>query len=208
MIVADASPLIHLSKIGRLGLLKRLYDTVLIPKGVWEEVVAQAKGRPGASEVERGIAEGWIKVAKVSVPKTLQTEGTFGADGEVIALAEKRHLPLILNDRAVAAIARTHGVRVVWLTQALIDAVEKSEVSSGEASAILRELVRAGLRIRSEVLAEVFHLIEERGKKKTSRVRSGRKWGRETFPDSGEATFGVDKGRVKPFREEDRGEDR
>jgi predicted nucleic acid-binding protein len=208
LIVADASPLIHLSKIGRLGLLKRLYRTTLIPNGVWDEVVTQAKGRPGASEVERGHAEGWIKTVRVVNPKALETEGAFGADGEVIALAEKRQIPLLLNDRAVAAIARTHGVRVVWLTRALIEAVEKNVLSSEEASLILRELVRAGLRVRSEVLAEVFHLIEDRGKKKPSRVRSGQKRGRETLPDAGEPTFGADRGRVKPFREKDRGEDR
>ena len=208
MIVADASPLIHLSKIGRLGLLKRLYGTILIPNGVWDEVVTQAKGRPGASEVERGHAEGWIKTIGVVVPKALETEGAFGADGEVIALAEKRQVPLLLNDRAVAAIARTHRVRVVWLTRALVEAIEKNVVSYEEASLILRELVRAGLRVRSEVLAEVFHLIEDRRKKKPSRVRSGQKRGRETLPDEGEATFGADRGCVKPFREKDRGEDR
>jgi len=127
---------------------------------------------------------------------------------EVIALAEKRQVPLLSNDRAVAAIARTHRVRVVWLTRALVEAVEKNGVSSEEASLILRELVRAGLRVRSEVLAEIFHLIEDRGKRKPSRARSGRKWRRKTFPDAGEATFGADRGRVKPFREGDRGEDR
>jgi predicted nucleic acid-binding protein len=166
LIVADASPLIHLSKIGKLEILKKLYGKILIPNGVWDEVVTHAEGRPGASEVKRGLAEGWIKVARVIVPKVLEAEGTFGADGEVIALAEKRQAPLLLNDRAVAAIARTHGVRVVSLTRALVEAVEKSVVSSEDATVILRELVRAGLRVRSEVLAEVFHLLEERGRKR------------------------------------------
>lgn len=163
MIVADASPLIHLSRIGRLELLRRLYGTVLIPKGVWEEVVTQAAGRPGASETRSGQAEGWIKIVSVSAPRELEDEGAFGADGEVIALAEKRKIPLLLNDRAVAAIARTHGVQTVWLTQALVAAVEKRLVSGDEAHTVLRELIRAGLRVRSEVLAEVFHIIDQRG---------------------------------------------
>jgi hypothetical protein len=78
-------------------------------------------------------------------------------------------LPLT-NDRAVAAIAKTHGIPVVWLTGALVEAVEKEIVSSEEARIVVRELVRAGLRVRSEVLAEVFHLLEERGTKKTAKV--------------------------------------
>lgn len=166
MIVADASPLIHLSKIGRLELLKKLYGTVLVPKGVWDEVVAQADGRPGASEVQSGLGEGWIKIVRASAPKVLEAEGAFGADAEVIALAEKRQASLLLNDRAVAAIARTHGVRVVWLTQSLVEAVEREVLSAEESRLILRELVRTGLRVRSEVLAEIFHLLGERGRKK------------------------------------------
>ena len=161
MIVADSSPLIHLSKIGRLQLLKKLYGTILIPKGVWDEVVTEARGRPGGSEVERGVEEGWIRTRRVSVSKTLEAEGAEGADGEVIALARERKMPVLTNDRPLAMISRTHGVRVVWLTQALIEAVENRILSAREGRAILRELVGAGLRVRSEVLTEVVHLMEQ-----------------------------------------------
>jgi uncharacterized protein len=166
LIVADASPLIHLSKIGQLELLRKIYGVILIPDGVYKEVVAQAEGRPGASEVEAGIVKGWIKTTRVSVPRVLAVEGASGADGEVIALAENKRTALLTNDRAVGAIARTHGVRVVWLTRTLVEALENQIVSSEEARHIITELVRAGLRVRSEVLTEVFHLIEGRGKKK------------------------------------------
>lgn len=40
MIVCDAAPLIYLSKVGRLELLKRLYGQVLIPQGVLNEEVS------------------------------------------------------------------------------------------------------------------------------------------------------------------------
>lgn len=166
MIVADASPLIHLSKIGRLEILRKLYGTILIPNAVFDEVVEQAKGRPGASEVETGIEKGWIKTVRVSVPGRVKAEGAVGADGEVIVLADSRRLPLLTNDRAVAAIAKTHGLTVAWLTGAIVEAVEKDVVSSEGARVLLREMIRTGLRVRSEVLAEVYHLIEERSKRK------------------------------------------
>ncbi len=50
--------------------------------------------------------------------------------------------------------------------------------------------------------------LPARRKGASLKVHSGRNRGRETFPDAGEATFGADRGRVKPFSEEDRGEDR
>ncbi len=161
MIVGDSSPLIHLSRIGRLQLLRKVYGTILIPRGVWDEVVGQGEGRPGGSEVQIGVEEGCIRIEKVSVTRRLEAEGAEGADAEVIALARQRRIPLLSNDRTLAAIARPAGVRVIWLTQALVEAVEKRVLSSREARVVLRELVGSGLRVRSEVLAEIVHLSEQ-----------------------------------------------
>lgn len=166
MIIVDAAPLIYLSKIGRLELLKSVYDRILVPEGVWREVVVEAQGRPGASEVESGRDEGWIKVSKATVSVVLDAEGIVGADREVIALAKARRLPLLTNDRALAMVARTHGVRVIWVTQALVKAVERKAVSASEGRLLLRDLVRAGLRVKSEVLAEIVHLLEEAEKRR------------------------------------------
>ena len=40
LIIADASPLIGLAKIGRLGILRGLAREVWIPRAVWLEVTA------------------------------------------------------------------------------------------------------------------------------------------------------------------------
>lgn len=58
--IADSSPLISLSIIGELGLLPRLYQRVVIPNAVWDEVVVQGVGLPGAKPVSRC---GWLEVA-------------------------------------------------------------------------------------------------------------------------------------------------
>jgi hypothetical protein len=71
-------------------------------------------------------------------------------------------LPLLTNDRALATIAPTAGVEAKWLTQAVIEASRTRILSTREAHSLLRDLVRAGLRIRSEVLAEAMHMIEDR----------------------------------------------
>ena len=162
MIVADSASLIYPSKMGRLDLLKKLYGKIVISQGVWDEVATEAQERPGASELETGASEGWIKVEKVSLPKRLLDEGAEGVDAEVIALAKKMSLPLLTNDRALATTARTAGVETKWLTQAVIEASRTRILSTREARGLLRDLVRVGLRIRSEVLAEAVHMIEDR----------------------------------------------
>ena len=43
-----------------LELISRLYRRILIPPAVWREVVEESDGRPGALEMERAVAAGWM----------------------------------------------------------------------------------------------------------------------------------------------------
>ena len=56
-VVVDAGPLLALSKLGLLWILPRLYESVLVPSAVHEEVVLQglARGYPDASVVQQAI---------------------------------------------------------------------------------------------------------------------------------------------------------
>src|SRR5260370_40028191 len=58
--VIDSSPLNHLAKIEALELISRLYSRTLIPPAVWQEVVEESDGRPGAVEMQRAVAAGWM----------------------------------------------------------------------------------------------------------------------------------------------------
>ena len=40
-------------------LISRLYSRILIPPAVWREVVEES-GRPGAVEIQRAVAAGWM----------------------------------------------------------------------------------------------------------------------------------------------------
>ena len=52
LVLSDASTLIHLAAIGRLTLLRELYQKITIPSAVWREVVEEGKGRVGTKEIE------------------------------------------------------------------------------------------------------------------------------------------------------------
>jgi len=56
-VVSNASPLINLARIGKLGLLRDLYEELTIPEAVWREVVVEGAGQPGADEIESAA---WI----------------------------------------------------------------------------------------------------------------------------------------------------
>ena len=58
LVIADASPLILLAKIGRLELLVALADQVWVPAAVWREVVSRGEGRPEVAEIVTRFASG------------------------------------------------------------------------------------------------------------------------------------------------------
>ncbi len=50
IVVADAGPLIGMARIAHLSLVKRLYNSILIPPRVFEELKISS-GKPGAKVV-------------------------------------------------------------------------------------------------------------------------------------------------------------
>jgi len=51
-VVSNASPLINLSRIGKIDLLHSLFGNIMIPVAVWNEVVVEGEGLPGAANVK------------------------------------------------------------------------------------------------------------------------------------------------------------
>lgn len=64
LVVADASPLIGLASAGTLDLLRHLFGGVAITSTVRDEVLADGQ-RPGASELDAAIRNGWITVMPI-----------------------------------------------------------------------------------------------------------------------------------------------
>ena len=64
-VVCNSSPLMWLSKAGRLGLLKRLYGRVIVPEEVHRETVEKGLGDGFADAfvIKEAVNEGWVEVS-------------------------------------------------------------------------------------------------------------------------------------------------
>ena len=60
MVVCDSAPIIHLSRVGRLDLLRDLFPETVIFASVYREVVTEARRlhKPGVSTIEGALKEG------------------------------------------------------------------------------------------------------------------------------------------------------
>lgn len=73
--VINSSPLISLSLVGKLDLLGKLYDEVIVPKSVYDEVVVKGKGKVG-SECLKEIKQFVIIAAQNIALKDTYAKGT------------------------------------------------------------------------------------------------------------------------------------
>jgi predicted nucleic acid-binding protein len=97
IIVSNSTPLIALSKIGKLELLREYFGVVHIPKEVYDEVVTRGKNLFGAMEVKNAD---WIKVEEVR--NKIAVESLLGyigqGEAEAIIVAKERNTKLLLID--------------------------------------------------------------------------------------------------------------
>lgn len=63
IVVSDTSPITNLAAIGQLDLLRQLYNSVIIPQAVYNEMVGVDKVVPGALEVQ---TLDWIQTQTVA----------------------------------------------------------------------------------------------------------------------------------------------
>jgi len=156
-VVSNATPLIYLAKIGKIGLLKGVFGQVLIPEEVQMEVVDRGKerGEKDVPLVEKAIREGWLRVLRtelIEVPIKLEV-----GELAVLSLAKAQGVREILVDEASARMA----ARLLDLTPRgtvfiLLKALEKDQIDLEEFLHILDELVKQGFRLKEEVFIEAI----------------------------------------------------
>jgi predicted nucleic acid-binding protein len=99
IVVADSTVLIFLSAIGRFDLLVSLYGGIVIPDGVYDEVVTRGAGRWGADETATAAWIGRQTVADLTKATDLLSHLGRG-ESEVILLAEELAADLVIMDEA------------------------------------------------------------------------------------------------------------
>lgn len=96
-VISDASPIVNLSRIESLHLLPDLYDTVVLPEAVWQEVVVEGEGQPGAHTVQTAAWAEKQMVINRDLVRALRQDLDAG-EAEAIALAVETDEAVLLMD--------------------------------------------------------------------------------------------------------------
>jgi predicted nucleic acid-binding protein len=154
--VSDAGPLIHLSWINRLDLLAQLFEEVVVPPAVRDEVLAAPSGTLGLDRVQQAFAGAWLQVIPPAViprPERV-SEALDKGEADALLLAQQIEADILISDDSSArAEARRRGLSVVGTVGVLSQARDNGLIP--EALPLLLELRRLGQWLSEELLRTV-----------------------------------------------------
>lgn len=154
--ISNATPVIFLSKLGRLSLLQQLFKQVIIPGAVRDEVLLE--GKPGYWPVKEALEQGWIKVQD---PHQLLDLNLGRGETAAISLAKEQNDLLLLDDAYAIKAAKMYGLETVRTTTILIWAGRKKILTSGELIRLINKLMEEGYYIKPAEYAQLLSRLQQ-----------------------------------------------
>lgn len=156
-VVSNTTPILSLLKINKLELLKELYEKVIIPQAVYQEIEA---GRDWVYYINLSKLD-WIEIRPLKHPQAL--DYLFDLDrgeAEVLILAREISADLVILDETLARrYAQMLDLTLTGTIGILLKAKEKGLIES--VKAFLIELQSKGVWLSSGLVDQVTGLAGE-----------------------------------------------
>lgn len=125
VVVADASPLIVLARIGQIELLARTCGQVIVPHAVRAECLVDPR-RPGARAIGQAFDAGWL-LAQPAHPQyePVDVAGLNAGEAAAIGLAEALQCPVLIDERLGRAAAARRNLAVIGTLGVLLRAKQQ-----------------------------------------------------------------------------------
>ncbi len=156
LIVSDTTTLIVLERLNALSLLCSLFDQILIPQAVMEELLS------GNSEINELLQQmGCYDVVSVEVSEHLLeiSQWLDKGEAEAIELARIRQLPLIIDERKGRKIAQQQKLSVIGLAGLMILAAKHHHKTPKAALELLDQAILLGFRLSSKLYQQVKNTL-------------------------------------------------
>ena len=121
MIVSDTGPIIAFARLGRLSLLRQVFDVLIIPEAVFDELVRSGSDQPGAPEAIQGE---WIQRRAVAGQEAVAQlpPRLHAGEREAIVLAQELGIQVLVDEQRGRAAARAMGMEPVGSLRVLAEA--------------------------------------------------------------------------------------
>lgn len=158
-IIANSTPLIALSKIGKLSLLKLIYKEIIIPYAVYEEVAIESKIKDSSDFI---VDSGFIKIMKIrnEEAKKLFITSLHKGEVEVMILAKEIGADLcIIDDLLARRYAKYYNLNITGTIGVILKAKELGFIT--DIRSILNDLIDSGIYIDRKLYNNVLQIAKE-----------------------------------------------
>jgi predicted nucleic acid-binding protein len=158
LVISNTSPLFYLHRLRHLNLLQKLYQQIIVPEAVVDELNA---GRDLGQDVPNVKDYDWIEVRPVPAPELVKLITDLGAgEAQVLTLAigEPGSL-VILDDRLAREVARMRNIRITGTAGVLLKAKQEGHISA--VAPLLNRLIELDFRLSDDVKARILMLAQE-----------------------------------------------
>lgn len=163
-VIADATVLIFLGKLDKLGRLQERYGSVYIPEGVYEEVVVAGKeiGARDAALAEEAIEDGWLVVESVDINPAVERFDLEAGETAALSLALELDADCLLADEeAVREVARLLDLEPRGTLSVLFGELRSGEATFEEFVTSLERLIDEGFYLDESVYLKAVRKARE-----------------------------------------------
>lgn len=158
LVISDTSPLFYLHRLRHLDLLQKLYQRIIVPQAVADELKAggdQGEDVPNIREYE------WLEVRSVRVPEVIKLITDLGAgEAQVLALAiEEPGSLVILDDRLAREVARLRSLRITGTAGVLLKAKHEGHILA--VAPLLDRLMQLDFRLSDAMNSRFAHFLSD-----------------------------------------------
>jgi predicted nucleic acid-binding protein len=163
-VVSDAGPLIHLARIHKVPLLKKLFDIVLVAEKVKVEVFDEGVrlGYADAETVGKALADCWLRVEPFperlveSAVKLAEGENISLSDAETLLLAVDKKAELLVDDKLLFDLAKMYRLKVWNTWTLLLESLKKGYLELDELRSAVDKLDKMKFRLNAKQAQEIL----------------------------------------------------
>lgn len=157
VIVSDTTSLIVLEGLAALNLLCDVFESVLIPQAVFNELVA---GSPSiAQHLQTNTC---IEITQLHNSEQLNHLLLILDQGEAeaITLALEKQLPILIDERKGRMIARQKGLVVTGFLGLLLLTIQRNALTKREAKQLLDQAIKNGFHVSEKLYQQILTALK------------------------------------------------
>jgi len=157
--IVDSTPIISLSIINQLTLLSKLYEQILIPQAVYDEVCMKGQSQTGAKELKKADFIN-VKSIKNDDARELFSASLHKGEVEVMILAKEIEADIIIiDDYQARKHAKYLGLNLTGTLGVLLKAKENNYIES--IKPLMDDLIKNDIYIDDTLYNKILKLAGE-----------------------------------------------